>query len=255
MSFVVATHEQRPDLHEQRDEIILPAWPAFLLHDAVVNRCWGRLFADFAGFQFCLLDPVDDQIMAVGNSIPFHCDPGGTGVSEIYSSLPGGIDGMLMLALEQRNRGIVPNSLCALQAVVRPELRGRALSRSVLQTMRTLARDAGFERLVAPVRPTAKHHYPLLPMDRYLGWTRADGTLFDPWLRIHASLGAVILGVASSSMVIEGHVSQWEKWTGLSFLESGAYVVPGALVPVAMDLERDAGVYREPNVWMLHSLR
>ena len=36
------------------------------------------------------------------------------------------------------------------------------------------------------------------------------------------------------------------------FPESDAYVVPGALSPVVMDLERDLGSYEEPNVWMHH---
>ena len=35
--------------------------------------------------------------------------------------------------------------------------------------------------------------------------------------------------------------------------ESGAYVVPGALVPVEIDRERDEGVYVEPNICMVHS--
>jgi hypothetical protein len=34
--------------------------------------------------------------------------------------------------------------------------------------------------------------------------------------------------------------------------ESGTYVVPGALVPIEIDRERDEGVYVEPNVWMVH---
>lgn len=38
----------------------------------------------------------------------------------------------------------------------------------------------------------------------------------------------------------------------MHFPESDAYVVPGALRPVVMDLERDPGIYEEPNVWMGH---
>ena len=38
----------------------------------------------------------------------------------------------------------------------------------------------------------------------------------------------------------------------MRFPESGAYVVPGALQPVVMDLEQNYGVYEEPNVWMHH---
>jgi hypothetical protein len=39
---------------------------------------------------------------------------------------------------------------------------------------------------------------------------------------------------------------------GMSFPESGPYVVPGALQPVQMDLERNEGRYEDPNVWMRH---
>jgi hypothetical protein len=53
-------------------------------------------------------------------------------------------------------------------------------------------------------------------------------------------------------MVIPGTVAEWEEWTDMIFPESRPYVVPGALVPVEFDLERDRGVYVEPNVWMLH---
>jgi hypothetical protein len=55
-------------------------------------------------------------------------------------------------------------------------------------------------------------------------------------------------------MVVTGTISEWEDWTDMHFPESGPYVVPGALRPVEMDLERDLGVYIEPNVWMRHPL-
>ena len=53
-------------------------------------------------------------------------------------------------------------------------------------------------------------------------------------------------------MTITGSVAEWEAWTGMAFPESGAYVVPGALVPVEIDRARGEGVYVEPNVWMRH---
>ena len=55
-------------------------------------------------------------------------------------------------------------------------------------------------------------------------------------------------------MTIRGTRAEWEKWTGLVFPQSGQYVVPGALIPITMDIEKDEGNYIEPNVWMQHSL-
>ena len=122
----------------------------------------------------------------------------------------------------------------------------------MLEHMRGLAFDRGWE-LVAPVRPSLKARYPLTPIERYAGWRRNDGLLFDPWLRAHERLGAEVLGIAEDSLIVEGTVAELEEWTGLALLESGSYVVPGALVPVEIDRERDHGVYREPNVWMRHA--
>ena len=42
------------------------------------------------------------------------------------------------------------------------------------------------------------------------------------------------------------------KWTGLSFIQSGRYVVCGALNPITIDLAEDKGQYVEPNVSLVH---
>jgi hypothetical protein len=55
-------------------------------------------------------------------------------------------------------------------------------------------------------------------------------------------------------MRITGPIADWEEWTGMRLSETGPYVVPGALVPVQLDVEHDLGVYEEPNVWMVHDL-
>jgi hypothetical protein len=122
----------------------------------------------------------------------------------------------------------------------------------VLRAMKEAAARSGLPALIAPVRPTLKDRYPLTPMESYARWRREDGMPFDPWLRVHRRLGAEFLRVAPRSMEITGTVAEWEGWTGMRFPESGPYVVPGALSPVVMDLERDLGTYEEPNVWMRH---
>jgi hypothetical protein len=77
----------------------------------------------------------------------------------------------------------------------------------------------------------------------------------DPWLRPHERLGAEIVKVAPQSMRVLGTVAEWEDWAEMPFPETGAYVVPGALVPVDIDRGRDEGTYVEPNVWMVHPAR
>jgi hypothetical protein len=113
-----------------------------------------------------------------------------------------------------------------------------------------LARRGGFPALIAPVRPTWKDRYPLISIERYVSWTRDDGLPFDPWLRVHARLGAELLEVCPESMRIQGSSKDWEGWTGLRFPDDGDYIVPGALVPVRFESGR--GTYLEPNVWMRH---
>ena len=65
----------------------------------------------------------------------------------------------------------------------------------MLGEMRRIALEHGFSDLVAPVRPTLKTRYPLTPIERYVGWTTAEGLPFDPWLRVHARAGAELVRV------------------------------------------------------------
>ena len=106
--------------------------------------------------------------------------------------------------------------------------------------------------LIAPVRPSLKAKYPLIPIDDYATWRRDDGLFFDPWLRVHERIGAGVVAIAAESMRVSGSRKDWEAWTGLSFSTTGAYIVDGALAPVMFDEGVDQGVYIEPNVWMLH---
>jgi hypothetical protein len=107
---------------------------------------------------------------------------------------------------------------------------------------------------VAPVRPNQKSKYPLTNIDDYIQWTNEEGLPFDAWLRVHARLGARIIKPCHEAMVIHGTRAEWERWTGLKFPQSGPYYIPGALKPMEMDLEKDEGLYVEPNVWMVHTV-
>jgi hypothetical protein len=40
----------------------------------------------------------------------------------------------------------------------------------------------------------------------------------------------------------------------MRFPQSGEYVLADALVQIEMNVERDEGIYIEPNVWMVHEI-
>ena len=240
------TLAQRPDLEREVRSMSAGLLPEFMHHDTGANRFWGRLFTDFAGFQIALVDGAD-RVVAAGNCVPLFWDGRVEG-------LPGGVGETVERVIGDLEGGRAPNVASALLALVSPGEQGRGLSGVVLREMKRLAAGHGLTALIAPVRPTLKHRYPLTPMDRYTRWTRPDNRPFDPWLRVHGRMGAEFLRVAPKSMTVTGTISKWEEWTGMSFPESGPYVVPGALQPVEMDLEEDLGTYEEPNVWMRHPI-
>jgi GNAT superfamily N-acetyltransferase len=161
---------------------------------------------------------------------------------------------VLQRGVSVRRDGRRATALSALAAIVDPQHRARGLSRQIIATMSDLARRHGLVTLVAPVRPTLKHLYPLVPMERYITWTQPSGTAFDPWIGAHQAMGAEILEVAPTALVVTDTVARWEEWTGLRFPESGSYVVAGAFQPVSIDRRRNVGRYEEANVWMKHPL-
>jgi GNAT superfamily N-acetyltransferase len=246
-TYTVYTYAERPELETaSASEDFVRQWPQFMYFDPVTEEHYPTMYERYPEFQFYLQNG-DGTAVACCNSIPITWD--GT-----TADLPAGWDdGLTRGALGVLN-GVTANTLCAIQATVSANFLGCGLGSALVQTMRKLASDRGFNALIAPVRPSHKARYPLTPIERYVTWTREDGLLFDPWLRVHQRLGASILCTAPESMTIPGRVVDWEKWTEMRFPESGDYIVPGALVPVKIDCERNQGLYIEPNVWMLHAL-
>ncbi|WP_433291357.1 hypothetical protein ACQP2F_25270 [Actinoplanes sp. CA-030573] len=75
----------------------------------------------------------------------------------------------------------------------------RGLATVVLGELTRRASEDGLAHVIAPLRPTWKHRYPIVPMDEYAGWTRADGLSIDPWIRTHQRMGARVLTTAARS--------------------------------------------------------
>jgi hypothetical protein len=248
MPLRVHTLAERPELARHDRRLHARAWPAFL-DDTALNPLFEQVARgpDFAEFQLGIWD-ARGRVIAVGNTVPFHWD--GTA-----ADLPHRIADVVARGIADRRRGRAPNAMSALAAVVDLRARGRGLSARVIQEMGRIAARHGFRALVAPVRPTLKGRYPLVPMERYVQWRAAGGGPFDPWLRVHWRLGARVVRIAQRAMVVEAPLAVWERWTGLDFPVSGRYVVPGAFNPVRIDRARGRGVYVEPNVWMRHPVR
>lgn len=242
MQLTHATLAEKPDLADTFQKIGDPAWPAFILHGDASS--WSSVYDAFAAYQLALLDE-SGTVVGIGHTAPLCWD--GT-----PDDLPDGIEAILQRGLHMQREGKSPDTLSALAAVVPPEHQRQGHSARILLAMRKLAAARGIKRLIAPVRPILKAAYPLQPLERYAAWTREDGKPFDPWIRVHWDLGARPLKVAPRGMTVEGSVAEWQQWTGMSFPESGAYVVPGALQPVEIDTAADRGLYYDPNYWMQH---
>jgi GNAT superfamily N-acetyltransferase len=248
MPFKTFTLRERPEREDEFDRLHDVSWPRFLRQrDALgYGQYWPQLFTTWADWQLLLIEGMGPTI-AVTHAVPLVW--AGT-----VDDLPSSIAEILRRAADDRAAGRAPNALCAIAAMVDPRYRGQGMSPAAVHAMTDLARARGLRSLIAPVRPAAKSAYPLAPMERYVRWENADGLPLDPWIRVHARMGAEILRVAARTIVIEGSVADWERWTEMTFPDSGPYVVPGALQPVVIDRERDEGRYEDPNVWMRHPL-
>jgi hypothetical protein len=237
-----ATVAERPDLVEPAAELTEDTLPEYNKHGDVLGVYWDRLTEELPEFQFHLLGE-GDEILARARSIPVRWN--GT-----VEDLPAGIDGAIARGFDEGDA----NVLCALVIMVPRDVQGRGVSRAAVEAMGAIARRHGLGSLIAPVRPSWKERYPLAPIERYAEWRRADGLLFDPWMRVHERLGALVLKPEPQSLRITGTVADWEEWTEMAFPESGDHWFPGGLAPVAIDRESNRGRYWEPNVWMRHSL-
>jgi hypothetical protein len=234
------TYAERPDLAARAGEVE-DTFPEFIHHGDVTSLHWPKLHAELPELQLVLYDDELDLVVGRGQTSPASARDG----------LPGGVDDVL----ERRFGGATPDQpdvLCALVAIVDRRRQGEGLSTLIIEGMRGIAVEAGLDAVIAPVRPTLKERYPLIPLDRYARWARADALPWDPWIRLHTRLGAELLEVCPESMRITGTTAEWEEWTGLVFPGDGEYVVPAALVPVRFEGGR--GTYVEPNVWMRHGV-
>lgn len=230
-------YADRRDLLERRD-LSEQTFPEFMHHSEPGGRWWSSLYDRFPAFQLALFD--GDDLVAEGHSLPVPWDGSDAG-------LPSGWDHAFELGMTTDE---APTALSALVISVRPERQGEGLAARMIEAFRDAARGEGLRDVIAPVRPTWKERYPLIPIERYMLWRRDDGGHFDPWLRVHERVGGEILAPAPESMFMQAPVADWEEWTGMRFPEDGTYIFPGALAP--LEVRDGVGRHVEPNVWVRH---
>jgi GNAT superfamily N-acetyltransferase len=240
----IVTVSERSDLEGEAELAFRVLWPEFIFHDPIPREYMDRVDEYFADFAVFLLD--EGRVAAGGWGVPLVWD----GTPE---DLPEGYRTALVASVEDREARRPVNAFSFMAAAVASDYEGRGLATEVLSALTGRARAAGLEQVVAPVRPTWKHKYPLVSMADYATWSREDGLSIDPWIRTHERMGASIVKPAPNSVVVSASVAEWEQWAGMPFPASGAYVVPGALNLVDVDRDSDLGVYREDNLWVHHS--
>ena len=123
----VCTLAERPDLAARMDHISASVWPEFMRHDEVANRYWGRLLAEFPGFQVFVCE--GEEVVAAGNTIPVVWE----GTAE---ALPEGWDAAFEGGARDQEAGREPTAVSALSATVAPE---RALDAGGWAALRPLA--------------------------------------------------------------------------------------------------------------------
>jgi hypothetical protein len=221
-----------------------PGWPEFIGHDPIAERLLPIVRKAFVDWSLVLMT-TEGEVAAGGWGVPIHWDGS-------LEDLPDGWDGALERSVADLGERRSVDTLCAMATEVVGAWQGQRLSGRVLAALRERGQRQGLARMVAPTRPTLKARYPLTPIERYMRWERDDGSPFDPWVRVHWSLGAHVLAAAPRSMEITGSVGDWERWAGMSFPETGTYVVPEALDVLRVDRERNVATYVEPAIWVEH---
>jgi len=251
--FDLVTVKEEPRIIGELNRLIAEVWPRYIVNAPTddpeyPDPGWDSIFEHWPGFQFGLYDRRTKQLVAGGATTALAWDGGDDDLPQT------GWDWAIRKGADCSIAGRQPKTLCALSATIATERQGQGMARLVLAGMRTLARNAGMRRLIAPVRPNLKARYPLIEMARYVTWRRPDGLPFDHWLRTHVRIGGRIIKPCMRSMNLGGPRTDWERWLGMALPDTGRYIGHEMLVPLFVDAEADWCTYTEPNVWVEHLL-
>lgn len=242
---VVERFWERERPADQLTALLAGGWPAFIDADQTAAVHLPRVRQLFADWEFALIEPAGDQLVAAGWGVPLRWD--GT-----VDSLPAGYSDSLARAVSDHDAGAPADTLVICAAQVRPDLTGAGVAARLVRALAQAADAGGLARVIAPLRPTGKHRHPLMSIEEYAAWTRPDGTPHDGWLRTHLAIGGRVLATTPASQIFTAPVASWQQWSGVSMPSSGSYLVPDALAPVLVVVESGTGTLTEPGIWVQH---
>ncbi len=223
---------------------ITSAFPKLIFKSHAIQNYWERLEKYFPDYQLLLINEDEDVIGSI-NTIPFFWD-------RPLSELPDeGWDWMLEKGVTDHENNLAPNFLGGLQVIVRKKYQGEGYSKWLIESGKQRMKEAGFDHLLIPIRPTFKHKHPQMKMEEYMQ-LKTDGVLYDPWIRTHTKSGAQIIRVCTHSMTIKGDLQYWEGILGQKIKHSGPFIADGGLNPVFIRFEDDLGIYIEENIWICY---
>jgi GNAT superfamily N-acetyltransferase len=244
--FRIVPYKEQPELANEVADIEAETFPKFIEEDRIWAEVAPHFYDEFSDYQFFVVDAAKNRFVGLCNNVPFRWDGN-------PNHLPG-YHRMLSTALVDWRAGKKPNSLSSVQVIIDPAYRGQDVPGVIFGGLTRLVQDHLLTSLVSAIRPTLKEQYPLTPIEEYVLWRRKDGELFDPWLRAQEKLGAELIKSVPDSTVIEGTISDWEGWTGMTFPASGDYWLPGGLATLNIDLTDDIGRHNEPHVWFKYPM-
>jgi len=229
---------------DQMEALFAAGFPAFITADLEVKRYLPRVREYFPQLDVVLVDE-DERPAATGWGVPVSW----TGD---VADLPTSFADVLRRAVEVHESASEADTFVICGAVVHPARKGTGTATDLVRVLVETGHSQGMSRVLAPVRPTRKHLYPLFPIAEYAAWVRDDGLPFDPWLRLHVRAGGRIIAVAPAAQTMTGSVRDWQEWAGMALPATGEYVIPQGMGLLRIDTVADLGTYVEPNIWVQH---
>ena len=240
---IVSLHELSNVQFLEYRRITKDAFPEIIGHSQIIHRHWATIESYFPTHQRFLLEK--EEIIGFVNSIPIFWN------KSLHALPQEGWDWLVKKGIEDFESNQAPNMLGGLQIIIRKKSQGCGLSKKLIEAGKALMEAHRYTHFIIPIRPTFKHQYPNMKMVEYMQ-LKKNNEIYDPWIRTHLKNKAHIINVCSNSMTISGDIALWKRLSKTKIMDSGTYIIEGALNPVTIDLTKDTASYEEENIWIYY---